>query len=338
MKQLCLKDVNSVFNYLIFNQGKSVAAISRATGISCGTVFKILMHFYEAPFGGIFVYYSGYSDNVDLAVANTDMAYDIPKWHIDTSRMDRIPVENITPEERMFLYSILKNSAEEGLRHLGSIIDEGGSGLEAVIWKKFQFNTGQLFGNRYYGVLKKAIAGRVMIQVEYANGEQKWRLALKPLGVAFNPDSGFWYIIAQNEDSDIYPYRIDRIKSASLMETTFTYPEGFELKSYINKALGMESGNMAFVEVLFKNEGNVVSKAVRKLNGRGEIRYIDGGSIVFSGQVEGINSFKSWLRGFGSSVTVIKPEWLKDDIVQSYKKVLDNYRNLEHYKKLIESS
>lgn len=333
---LCITEVNSVISYLIINQGSSITEVSNATGISCENVFKILAYFHDSPFGGIFIYFQGYSDSIDLFTANIDIVYDVIKWYIDTSRIEKIPVENLTREEKVLLVSLLKDFDEKVICDFKNTFSLDNV-KQGILTKTIPVYRNIFDDWKYHKEIKRAIFDKLCIEIEYSNKEQAFVLLLKPLGIVFYTDTGFWYLIAQNKQDEIFPYRIDRIKSVKLTGDIFISPDSFNLKDFADRPLGMEFGNIEEVEIIFKNEANVVSKASKMLKGRGQIEYNEDGALIFKGEIEGINFFKSWLRGFASSVIVIKPDWLKEDIVSSYRRVLKNYENLDYYKRLVDT-
>ena len=56
-----------------------------------------------------------------------------------------------------------------------------------------------------------------------------------------------------------------------------------------------------------------------------EIQQNSDGSINFKAMMSGKNSVKKWILGMGSSVKVIKPEGMRDEIVEEGRRMLELY-------------
>ena len=77
--------------------------------------------------------------------------------------------------------------------------------------------------------LEKAINGQTQVKIGYENSPLSGR-AISPLKIAwFN---GFWYLLAYGKDETILKLRLDKIKSAKLLDSTFPRPKKLEKKTY----------------------------------------------------------------------------------------------------------
>lgn len=335
MNDLYLSDVNNIIQFISHNQGSSIAQISANTGINRQLVRKFIINIYRSPFGGIFIYFVGYSDKEDIESINIEILDNVLKWHIDTTRMNKVPVEMLTAKEMTILISLLKSTQNSKIQSISHRLLNAVEEDTYIFMKKPSVHSDDLFQFEYYQTVKNAIIKCRMIRILYQNKEQKFDLLLKPLGWLFEPSNGFWYLIAQNDEDKIFPYKVNRIKIVTLLPDIFEKPEGFNLNYYAENVWGMEMNSIESVKILFKNEGNVVAKCKEKLQGNGKIKILENGSLLFEGEIKGIQSFTSWLRGLGSSVKIIYPEWLKQDIIKSYKKVIENYKNINQYQELV---
>ena len=73
--------------------------------------------------------------------------------------------------------------------------------------------------------LEKAINGQTQVKIGYENSPLSGR-AISPLKIAwFN---GFWYLLAYGKDETILKLRLDKIKSAKLLDSTFPRPKKLE--------------------------------------------------------------------------------------------------------------
>mgnify|MGYP006288228109 FL=1 len=331
MKKYTLTQFNTVINYIILNPGSTISCISSDTGIHYNKVFEILKRFFERPFGGIFIYYEGYDASMPFSSIRLDILYHVLRWYIDTDMIEKLPVESLTEKERIILNSVntflSKNKAQNPRQKYQKDMP--------VFYAKnpcTQFIKTEYMG--YYSQVKRSIIEKRGIKIKYQKGEDIFSFDLCPLGVAYRTEFGFLYVVAQDEDKNIFPYRIDRIRDIQITNKRFKKPDQFSMKSYVEKVWGMDMSKPVKVSIRFKDEANVLFKMANRLMGKGNTKKIDDGSIIFNGYIKGINTFKSWLRGFGSSVEVLKPEWLKEEIILSNKKILKNYQKKFYIDKL----
>lgn len=95
-------------------------------------------------------------------------------------------------------------------------------------------------------------------------------------------------------------------------------PRGFSLRQYLRLRWGMDMSPPEVVKVRFYNEASVVEKVLREFRYRGlpePVRLPDG-SLEYHGEVLGVYNFAKWVLSFGSSAEVLKPEWLRKEMIK----------------------
>jgi predicted DNA-binding transcriptional regulator YafY len=67
------------------------------------------------------------------------------------------------------------------------------------------------------------------------------------------------------------------------------------------------------VIVHFENDFNVPSKVMKVARHREHARVerLGDGSILYFDVVSGVDEFRAWIRGFGSSAQILAPAWLR---------------------------
>ena len=156
---------------------------------------------------------------------------------------------------------------------------------------------------------------------------------LYPLGLVRDSSSGFEYLLAATSLSEagLSPqlFRLDRIAGIRT-GARFVYPPHFSLHEFLKPFWSMEISTPVEVRVRFYDEANVVRKARQMLAVRcppGRLEALPDGSIVYSGSVAGIEAFRAWLRGLGSSVEVLAPDWLRKQMIESARKLYNLYED-----------
>ena len=88
-----------------------------------------------------------------------------------------------------------------------------------------------------------------------------------------------------------------------------------------------------------KSDLSFMSDAENTLNQGGVISifpegklYKDGNYYYYEDDILGMPDFRRWLRSYGSSITVLEPQTLIDEIIESTRKTLSYYNKLNSIK------
>lgn len=168
--------------------------------------------------------------------------------------------------------------------------------------------------------ISNAIADDACIDISYMsrNGDFFTR-TIRPIRIVHNLIENIMHIITIY-DGKIYPYRLDRIKSVS--PATSSVPKAdLSLVPNLDTVWGMEFGEVYHVKAKIYDEANVVEKVKRDLGKRADktLTKINDTYYIYEDTIIGINSFRSWVNSFGSSVIVLEPKELAMEIVESAK-------------------
>jgi predicted DNA-binding transcriptional regulator YafY len=173
--------------------------------------------------------------------------------------------------------------------------------------------------------IEKALMRENAISITYKKEEGLKIIRVYPLGLVNHVNTGLYYLLGSpkkvRSNKPVNPqfFRLDRIESIESGEE-FIYPSHFSLEEYMKPRWGVQAGEAVEVEVCFYNEAQVVSKAERVLGNRYPREALSKdreGNLLFKGLVIGKDEFLSWLRKFGSSVEVIKPQALRDRMIRT---------------------
>lgn len=186
--------------------------------------------------------------------------------------------------------------------------------------------------------------GKVELLSKYCNSSGLLRVTLKcgekmniiPLQIIYNWENEKWYLIfcRQKIHKGFQLLRLDNIKEIECLKENCQQDtaELEKLRSKacdeLDKSFGMAIDKGVKIQVVFLNHFNVVEKAKMRLERqKGTIKYLDDGSLYFSGTIKGIMDFFAWGRRFGSSFIILSPQWLREKHIQSAQKGLENYRS-----------
>lgn len=173
----------------------------------------------------------------------------------------------------------------------------------------------------------KMIRKKETLDIVYRrNDGKRGQYRIKPLKVVEDSMEQRFYIVTIR-DGRLVSFRLDRIIDYSIS------PEKVEIDDLspldlLPNVWGMEIGNPVHVKIKILNEAKVQEKVRKDLECRTNGKFtVDGDILYFEDDVIGINSFKRWLYGYGSSILVVEPKSLRDTIIQSARKRLEFYNN-----------
>lgn len=170
-----------------------------------------------------------------------------------------------------------------------------------------------------------AINNKKTLQIKYKKNDEIAEFLMEPLSIVFYEFENILYVIGQY-DNNLVTYRLDRIVHIRETMDSFEPYIDFNIDDYLAHIWGMEQGDPVKVKIKFENVGNVLYKVMRDLHSRKNkkiTKHTD--YIIYEDIVIGINSFKRWLRTYGSSAIVIEPEDLKQEMINSAMKCLQYY-------------
>lgn len=128
------------------------------------------------------------------------------------------------------------------------------------------------------------------------------------------------YALLSAEQNQVMIYLLDHIMSVKRVHRK-TADIDSSLLSRAPYVWGLDfNAAPEHVKVRFYHEANVWNKVRRDLSYRQGKLYEKDGYLYYEDTVYGIDKFKSWIAGYGSSAIVLEPESLRQQIIDSLKK------------------
>lgn len=154
-----------------------------------------------------------------------------------------------------------------------------------------------------------------------------------PVMLCHNRTDDLWYCVVFPDAERIFTYRLDRIMPRStghdvlLLKESFTPPPREDPRfERLSLMWGMDFDNAHPDPVCIKvriapNTSNILNKIRADIADRTEARlYEENGFWYYEDRLIGLRSFKNWLLSFGSSVKVLSPASLAEEIIAEAKK------------------
>lgn len=173
--------------------------------------------------------------------------------------------------------------------------------------------------------LNQLIQDEDTIRVTYKarNGKMVFSTIL-PLELVHNVLDDLYYVITIQRGS-ILALRLDRICKYEISKEKIEINDRSVLKDLPN-IWGMEIGPKVHVKIKILKEANVVQKVKRDLSCRVNGIWTEtDDALYYEDYVIGINNFKSWVQSYGSSVLVVEPKKLREEIIESALKRVQFY-------------
>jgi predicted DNA-binding transcriptional regulator YafY len=121
-------------------------------------------------------------------------------------------------------------------------------------------------------------------------------------------------------------YRLDRIRSVTESGESFTYPEDFKLRKYIEtqQVFDFLPEPPVLLELAFEgNAGNQLRES--PMSKDQHIDALPDGRMKVTGTVTPSLKLRWWLRALGAGVEILAPQGLRDEFAQDYRKLASRY-------------
>lgn len=177
--------------------------------------------------------------------------------------------------------------------------------------------------------MQNVIEEQKSIRIRYFTKNKKTiSIDIRPLQLVKIETEDLYYVVTIYNGA-ISPFRLDKIKGFDVLDIDLEMPDTKVLNDLPN-IWGMELGERVHVRILIRNEGRVQEKVRRDLLNRTNGKWKKSGDdLLFEDDVIGIGSFKNWLNGYGSSILVLEPASLRNEIIDSAKRRLKMYEKVQ---------
>ena len=138
---------------------------------------------------------------------------------------------------------------------------------------------------------------------------------------------GNWYMLAYDFNHDrITTFSLARIKDNYIEENAFSVPKGFNPRLYFDSSFGVWNNDAppVKIELLFSKEINTYILE-RTWHDTQEIRQNDDGTVYLSFFSNQLQETLHWVMHFGSSVRILNPPELAEQVKEEARKILSIY-------------
>ena len=183
--------------------------------------------------------------------------------------------------------------------------------------------------------IKKAIGERCYIRFRYRSPREERPISVEiaPYMLFHNTTDDLYYCITFDEEDRVLSYRLDRIlydvDIVSGKTVVVDRDKEIERLKYVWGAAFQNDEEPVHVKLeITANTANIVEKIRNDVRDRVHCRLSqEGDKWVYEDEVIGLESFRGWVMMFGSSVKVLEPVSLAEEIRESSRLRLLNYED-----------
>ncbi len=179
------------------------------------------------------------------------------------------------------------------------------------------------FPNRFMVEVQEALVLQKVLNIEYFSGynQSTNRREVEPLGIFFY--NGRWHLLGWCKmRKDYRDFRIDRIKTLQILETTFKKRDRDSLQTYFNR----EMLNQDVTKIVVRFDNDITALIADQKHYYGfveETKHTNYTEMIFYNA--SINYFAHWLIMLTTGVKVIAPQTLKDEVIKLAKQIKKHY-------------
>lgn len=195
---------------------------------------------------------------------------------------------------------------------------------------------------RHAEKIEKAIRDRCYIRFRYRSPMEESAIGLEiaPYMLFHNTTDDLYYCITFDENGRTMSYRLDRILYDVRPVRGRHYAQDREKEldrlSFVWGAAFQNDQEPVHVKLeIYANTANIIGKITNDVRDRvhGRLRQ-EGDRWIYEDEVIGLKSFKAWVMSYGSSVKILEPPALIEEIRESSRLRLLNYEDGNRFHKV----
>ncbi|WP_142413908.1 helix-turn-helix transcriptional regulator [Hathewaya massiliensis] len=142
----------------------------------------------------------------------------------------------------------------------------------------------------------------------------------------FNYKSSIYFAGLCNESEEIEYFKLTRIKGdIELLHEEYEIPKDFSLPKYLHDNIDIFNDKEVNIKLkVFKPTSYIINEKIWSENQR--ITWNEDESITFEASIKGYEELKAWILSMGTSVEVLEPSELKEDIMMEINRMREIYK------------
>ncbi len=171
--------------------------------------------------------------------------------------------------------------------------------------------------------LRQALSRGCELRIDYwsAHRAAMSTRVIRPYGMT--EFGGDWYVVAHDSlRDDIVTFRVDRIRSAELLDTEYVIPDDFDIQTFRDASDFTARPAKRTARVLFRGLG---ARFAREQLPARDVTDVGDGTVLARVTVRSTVWFIQWLLPFGEDAEVVEPPELRDEVAATCRRILAFY-------------
>lgn len=189
-------------------------------------------------------------------------------------------------------------------------------------YKSFAENTEQAIALKIHeAVIKKQ---KIKIQYLYLNSGMVEEV-VAPYAL-FNHKSSIYFAGLCNESEEIKYFKLTRIKGdIEFLNEKYEIPKDFSISKYFHDNIDIFNDKEVNIKLkVFKPTSYIINEKIWSENQR--ITWNEDESMIYEASIKGYEELKAWILSMGTSVEVLEPSELKEDIMMEINRMREIYK------------
>ncbi|CAM2921571.1 WYL domain-containing transcriptional regulator [Hathewaya histolytica] len=178
--------------------------------------------------------------------------------------------------------------------------------------------------------IHEAIMKRNKIKINYFSlNSGKYERVVSPYAL-FHYKSCVYFAGLCENSGEVKYFKLSRIEgNIEFLDEKYEIPKTFSLYKYLHNNVGIFNDREISIKLkVFKPMSYIISERIWSDNQK--ITWNEDESIIFEANIKGYKEIKAWLLSMGSSVKVLEPVELKQDIIREIQNIQINYEKSEN--------
>ncbi len=178
------------------------------------------------------------------------------------------------------------------------------------------------------GILSEGLLQEQQVKISYLK-----RGATEPQSYQISPLGLVWfghlnYLVGAFPGRDyVVRLPVNRISTAELTEQPLEWPEPYTgLQDYLDSGVFNYRSSDRTLKLKLRTDADTAAHLQEVRLSEQQVIHSEGNSWLVEAEVRDLQQLRWWLRGYGSSVEVLEPEFLREELRQEARRVLALYQ------------
>lgn len=179
---------------------------------------------------------------------------------------------------------------------------------------------------RLFEAVTEAVRERRTLEFQYRKPGEKTADVRRVNPYHLMHFSNRWYLLAHDlERGDIRKFVLSRMREARLTESRFEVPKDFDPKKFLDRSLGMMTGEGDYEVVIEMDAWLTDVLRGRRWHPSQVWTDLPGGGSHLRMRLSGLEEIEQWVLSWGTRATVVRPQALRERVASTAAELAERY-------------